>query len=287
MNPPENKQNYYILGSRGFLGKNLKKYLLSKNQFVYDDIQLNITNYDDICELIRRNQIDVLFNAAGISDYTSCEKDPIDSFDVNTTGVLNILNSIHKYSPATRFINFGSIKEFDDTSWYSQTKRIARDLVSYYRETKGIWAIQLFLPQIVGPGQSDRFVIGKIVKFLKELKELKTNPKSAPGGPTLQLGNINSNLKLLYIDNSCELIIKSSNFKNPQDYLLDGIDISVKDLLIQAFSAANIINWEDFIEIDEKLFRPRALENYIELVGTKLKSRDTIDNILNKLLNEN
>lgn len=289
MKPPAENHSenfkYLILGGRGFLGSELTNYLKNQQKFVYETV-FDISGAAQFNEFIKNNQVDVILNAAGISDYQTCENEKILSFNVNAAGVLNILESLNKFSPATRFLNFGSIREFDSFSWYSETKKISREIINFYREQHELWAAQLYLCHVVGKNQKTHFVIPKIIKKIKEIKNShETHGKNghAKKIEKLKLGNINSEIKILHVDNACELILKAAAGKQPEDYLLNGIKITVKEFLELAFARAGV-GWEDFVEIDEKLFRPKSNESYLDIVGLTLKKEDKIDNILNKLL---
>lgn len=276
-----NPINCYIFGGGGFIGVHLTKFLQSKG---FDIIcrKIDILDQKSIDNLLQNNSIDLIINCSGVGDFITCEKEIIKSFNINVTGVLNILRAIDEFSPITKFINLGSIKEFHNPSWYSQTKKISRDIVSFFKYQKGLWTSQLYLCNIIGNNQDyQKFVIPKIINKVKQAKS-GDNSK-------IKLGNINSEIQILHIDNACELIWRAAINKSPEDYVLSGLKISIKNFLISAFHKHNIENWEDYIEIDKGLFRPfdsstNGLDSYLEIVGLSLKKHDTLDNILSKLL---
>jgi nucleoside-diphosphate-sugar epimerase len=273
--------NILILG-RGFLAQHLTKFLRKKNYNVFaPNLNFDIRNTESIELTFLQKDFDICFNATGVSDYYSCENTPQYAFDVNCAGVLNILVNLELNHPATKFINLGSLRELDSYSWYSKTKRISREIVSYYRDIKGLWCTQLYLPNIVGPDQQKNLVIPKIIDYIKNLKLNNNNNNNNK----LSLGNLDVDLNLLYIDNALDLIWKASQSKIPEDYLLSGTKINLQNFIIKVFHKFGIDNWKEYVQVDNELKRPdsNGYNSYIDLVGLSLKYQESIDLIINKL----
>jgi len=276
-----------ILGG-GFIAKNLIKYLEKQKDInilavgyeavnSHASIRFDIRNSDSIELCFINGPYNIIINCTGISNFSSCEDNNNYSFDVNCHGPLNILDYIHCDSHTTRFINLGSIREFDSDSWYARTKKISREIVGYYREQKGMWAAQLYLPNIVGKEQdAARFVVPKVIDFVE-------NFAKNPADSKLKLGNLDSTLNLIHVDTACELIWRAAQSQTPIDYLLTGEKILLKDFVVKIFQKFGIQDWENYVEIDQSLVRPNDNPYYIELVKHALKSNDTVDDIINKL----
>lgn len=256
-----------ILGHKGFLGSALWGYLEKKN------VSLHFTNHGSLENLIK-NDFEIIVNCAGKSDFLSCEMGEIEAFNSNIRIVLDFLKNIENKSPATRFINLGSVKEFSSNSWYATTKKISREIVSFFRESRGLWANQLYLCNVVGPEQdANRFLIPKIIRAARTKKIEK-------------FGNIDAELKILHVENACELIWRAANTKNPEDVVLDGLKVTVKQLIEKIFEKFGILDWESYVEIDEKLARPpdySAESENFDCAGLILKKFDTIDSIIKKI----
>lgn len=116
---------YLINGGCGFLGSNMAEYYLNKGDevIVFDNLyrfgseknldwlnELNknfkfikgdIRNIYEIEKVIQEEKPDVIFHFAGQVAMTTSIENPYFDFEVNTKGVINVLESVRKYSPET------------------------------------------------------------------------------------------------------------------------------------------------------------------------------------------
>ncbi len=222
-----------IFGSNGFIGSNLSKWL--KANTILEVIEssrdpsnfyfCNLLNKQNICSLLELVRPDVIINASGISDHFLSENNRNLTLDSNVISVHSILECILKITPNTRFVNLGSVKELDvENDFYGVSKQMARNIIEYFQRQKKIWATQLYLSNITGPNQSDKYVCPKIIN---KIKEVRKNPDSSP----VLLGNIESYIRLLYIEEACNLIWTAATSDNPIDYIIEGEKIRIKDFI--------------------------------------------------------
>ena len=177
--------NILITGGAGFIGFELGKFLLSEGHHVklldnleygyrdnFEDnallsknfIQADIRDIDFIKYL---DGIDIVYHFAGISALPECESNPNKAFDVNTTGVANVLSAIRK-SNVKRFI-FASTsavyennpsneihKETDEVCpnlIYATTKYCSEQICKSFAQNYGIDIIICRFFNVFGPHQ--------------------------------------------------------------------------------------------------------------------------------------
>lgn len=71
------------------------------HSFVNDVIDLDIRNREGIEEIFKNNDIEYVYNIAGIAPLPDCQIDPASAIDVNVTGFVNLLENARKYGTKT------------------------------------------------------------------------------------------------------------------------------------------------------------------------------------------
>jgi GDPmannose 4,6-dehydratase len=182
---------------------NFKNCLSFKNnprvQFVYGDL----TDSVSIDSLISTIKPDYLINF-GAQSFVGCSWDlPLQTFDVNATGVLRCLEAIRKNKPDCRFYSAGSSEEFGDVltvpqdithplrprSPYGASKAAARSIVKVYRESYGLYAVHGILFNHEGVKRGEEFVTRKITKGVAKIKQSMEAGKSFN---PIELGNLDA-----------------------------------------------------------------------------------------------
>lgn len=177
--------NILITGGAGFIGSELGKFLLSKEQKVkiLDNLKYGYKDNFEDNSILKNNfiladirekdfykylkDVDVVYHFAGISALSECESNPAEAFDVNTTGVANVLNAVRK-SNVKRFI-FASTaaiyennpsdeihKETDEVHpnlIYASTKYSSEQICRAFAQNYGIDIIICRFFNVFGPHQ--------------------------------------------------------------------------------------------------------------------------------------
>jgi len=186
--------------------------------------------------------------------------------EVNCIGPLNLLNAIKFYSPATKFYQassaemFGNVQQetrsestqFEPRSPYGISKLYSYWMTKNFRESYGIHASNGIQFNHESPIRGKEFVTRKVTDGVARIK-LGLADK-------IVLGNLDITRDWGYAGDFVEAAWRMLQLDQPTDFVLStGISHSIRDLLEIAFSAADIPNWEQYIQIDTGLFRPAEL----------------------------
>lgn len=173
-----------------------------------DSNRFHLVNFDlsDSHAIARTIEVlhpDYFINFAAQSFVASSWDFARQTWQTNSTAVLDCLEAIRQYAPNCRFYNAGSSEEFGNVEYspqdekhplrprspYGSSKAAARQLVKVYRESYNLYAVQGWLFNHEGERRGEEFVTRKIAmnvaRIRKDLKELKI---PFP----LELGNLNA-----------------------------------------------------------------------------------------------
>lgn len=176
---------YHVTGAKGLVGLEVTKALAKLGDVHGTDVDdLDITNLDKVCEALAARPPDVVVHLAGLKGNLPGRQKPIKFFDVNTTGVLNMLEA-SRLAGVKHFLFFSSMTAhgpgdlaFDETSPlnpqhpYSGSKAAAEFIVHSYCNAYGIRGT-IFRPNfIVGSIPAPLPYVDNIVyDFIQALRE--------------------------------------------------------------------------------------------------------------------
>lgn len=243
--------------------------------------ECDLTDPAGISNLVNKYQPDEFYNLAAQSHVASSFKNPSTTIEINTLGVVNILEAIRLHSPATRFYqastsemygkNYDTIKhdepyQDEDTvfipqSPYGIAKLASHRLVGIYREAYGLFGCCGILFNHESPRRGENFVTRKITKYIGDLVNNRTNK-------TLQLGNLSAKRDWGHAKDYIRAMWLMLQNDVADDYVVStGSTYSVYDFVKIAFSKAGL-NYKDHVSIDENLYRPAEVE-YLRGIPTK------------------
>ena len=163
----------------------------------------DLTDSHSIENIVRRIKPDYFINFAGQSDVHLSWEIPQSTWEINTTGVMNVLEAVRKHAHLCRTYNAGSSEEWGDVIYspqdeqhpprarspYAASKVAARQLVKSYRESYKLYVIQGTLFNHESIRRSPAFVTRKITLGVAKIsKAFKENKDFEP----LELGNLDS-----------------------------------------------------------------------------------------------
>lgn len=255
------KENYEIFGG----ARRLSVYNHGNIEHLKEEKRFHLINFDltdahSISQLVSQLQPDYFINFAAQSFVKSSWDFPAQTWDTNTTGVLNILEAIRLHAPNCRFYNAGSSEEFGDVAYspqdeahplrprspYAASKAGARQLVKVYRESYGLYAVQGWLFNHEGTRRGEEFVTRKITKGVVEIyKSILNNQPIKP----LELGNLDAKRDWSDAEDCVDAVWRMLNQEEfdirydgkLKEYVVaSGESHSVRDFLEAAFAAVKI-----------------------------------------------
>jgi len=293
-----------ITGITGQDGSYLAEFLLKKNYLVHGLIRRSSTfnierikhllNYPHKDERLFLHYGDLSDSASINSIFAKIESDEIYnlgaqshvriSFDipeytaaVTGLGPLRMLEAMRRYVPNAKFYQasssemFGDVKEtpqnestpFNPQSPYGIAKVFAHETAGRYRDAYGLFICCGILFNHESPRRGENFVTKKIVQGIARIK--------AGLQDKLYLGNLGSKRDWGYAPEYVEAMWLMLQQDKPDDFVIaTGETHTVKEFVETAFKRAGIKNWQKYIEIDERYYRPNEV-NVLQGDASKAK----------------
>ena len=249
-------------------------------------IQVDITEFTNITNIISDYKFDEIYNLAAQSFVGSSWDNPLTTTNINSIAVTNLLDSIYRFSPKSKFYQastsemFGKIqkkKQDEDTPFYPRSpygvsKLYSHWIVKNYRESFGIFAVSGILFNHESPLRGNEFVTKKIVSGLTKIKKGSTQ--------ILKLGNIYAKRDWGFAGDYVQAMHKMLQQKKPDDFVIGtGKTYSVKEFINLVLSeldinykwsgsginekCMNTDNSKKIIEISKHFYRPAEVDTLI------------------------
>jgi GDPmannose 4,6-dehydratase len=260
--------------------------------FVYMDL-MEQTNVIDVIKKLRPDEV---YNLAAQSFVTASFEQPYVTTEVNSLGVLRLLEAIRHFSPETRFYQastsemFGKVQTvpqnektpFYPRSPYAISKLYAHWMTVNYREAYGLFACSGILFNHESPLRGLEFVTRKITYGVARIKNRLQDK--------IVLGNLNAKRDWGYAKEYVEAMWLMLQQDQPDDYVVaSGKSHTVREFAEMAFRAVDIdIVWEGegvnekgrdaktgrvLVEVSPEFFRPAEVE---ALIGDASKAREKL-----------
>lgn len=254
--------------------------------------EFDLTDPSDCSHIIETYRPDEFYNLAAQSHVATSFKQPSTTFDINTLGVVNLLEALRHRSPETRFYqastsemfgsNFtkgitdaGTIEQFQNEntpfspqSPYAIAKLASHRMVQIYRDGYKLYSCCGILFNHESPRRGENFVTRKITKYIGHLINGHLEGKNFQ---PLKLGNIYSYRDWGHAKDFVSAMHMMLQQDKPDDYVIGiGETHSVKEFLELSFGLVNL-NYEDYLEIDPNFYRPAEVD-YLRSDPSKARS---------------
>ena len=256
--------------------------LISKYE---DKGQLNLY-YSDLLDsaslnsLINQIKPEEVYNLAAQSHVSVSFKNPIYTTQTGTLGSVALLEAIRhsdnqiKFYQASSSEMYGGISKemlneespFVPKSPYAASKVFAHNMTKLYRESYGLFCVNGILFNHESPVRGETFVTRKISRAVGRIFH---NLQSK-----LSLGNLDASRDWGFAGDYVEGMWLMLQNDIPGDWVLaTGETHTVKEFVEKAFKIVDL-DWNDYVEISEKYFRPNEVEH---LLGDSSKARKDLN----------
>lgn len=277
-----------ITGITGQDGSYLAEFLLSKGYRVYgtirrastftgerirrllQDIELidaDLLDQLSLVRALRHSHADEVYNLAAMSFVGNSFQQPVATSEYTAIGVARMLESVQLCDWPVRFYQASSSEMFgkvqtipqnEETPFYPRSPYGVAKLYGHwctvnFRESYNMFACSGILFNHESPRRGHEFVTRKISSGVARIK-LGLQKKMA-------LGNLDAQRDWGFAGDYVEAMWRILQQDTPEDFVIaTGVTHSVRDFVIAAFEYVGLNNWQDYVEIDARLFRPAEVD---------------------------
>lgn len=273
-----------VTGAGGFVGTYLLKELVIRDhqvfagtrntRSVFDDsiyeLYLNLFDKVSIENIIKEIKPDGIIHLAAQSNVKISWDDPINTFNINTIGTLNLIDAICKYSPLTKLLTIGSSEEYglsakSGSPLTEEAPCLPQNPYAISKYSMGSLAIQIAQKSNIniihvrpfnhfGPGQKEGFVISD---FASQIARLELQDK-----PFINVGNLEAIRDFTDVSDVVDAYISLlENDVDPGIYnVCSGEPREVREILNYLLEEARI---DIKVKVDLNRYRPAEIPIFI------------------------
>jgi GDPmannose 4,6-dehydratase len=293
----DNKKVALITGITGQDGSYLTELLLSKGYEVHGIIrrastfnteridsiyrdphdqniagQKFVLHYGDLADasninyLLRKIQPTEIYNLGAQSHVRVSFDIPEYTANIVALGTLRLLDAIKENKLKTKFYQAGSSEMFGDVleipqkettpfnpaSPYGVAKVFSHQICKNYRTAYGMFICNGILFNHESPRRGKTFVTRKITRGVAAILAKKQEK--------IYLGNLEAKRDWGYAPEYVKAMWLMMQAEEPDDYVVaTGETHTVKDFVVEAFRLVGILNWQDYIGVDPRYYRPQEV----------------------------
>lgn len=227
----------------------------------------DMTDQNSLLRCLKDSNPDEVYNLASQSFVGESWNTPEQTSNVTALGVLRILESIREFNPKIKFYQasssemFGRMVEnpanentpFYPRSPYGVSKLYGHWITINYRESYNLFACSGILFNHESERRGIEFVTRKITDGVAKIHHGLDEK--------ISLGNLDARRDWGYAPDYVEAMWLMLQNKTPKDYVIaTGQDYSVRDFIKLAFQYIGEKNWEKYIKIDPRFYRPAEVD---------------------------
>jgi len=227
----ENKK-ILILGSSGFLGSHLVKFLLKNNEVVQFDMNpppqkiadsefIKGSILDKTLVTSAMKDVDIVYHFAAMTDIDIVNESPAQAIEVNIAGTSNVLEACVQ-ERIKRFIFSSSVYVYSEFGGvYKSTKQACELLIEDYNKMHDLGYTILQLGSVYGPGAKQINLISRLINEALSLKEIH------------HYGTGEEVRQYIYVKDVVQAAATSidNNYKNKKIILLGNERITISELM--------------------------------------------------------
>jgi len=234
-----------------------------------DFVEGDMTDESSLLHLVKTILPEEVYNLAAQSFVGGSWSQAKLTTEINSLGVLYMLNALKLFSPTTRFyqastsemFGLGSDNGFQDESTnfhprspYGISKVYAYWMTVNFRESYGLFTSNGILFNHESPLRGIQFVTRKITDAVAKIKLGKADK--------LYLGNMDARRDWGFAGDYVEAMHMMLQHDKPDDYVVGtGENHSVREFVKEAFAVVGIKDFEKYVSIDARFKRPAEVPN--------------------------
>lgn len=242
-------------------------------------IRADLHDHVSISRAIKQSKPDEIYNLAAQSFVAASFEQPLYTSDITGVGALRIFEEARDLCPKSKIYQASSSEMFGNSnetknensrlspmSPYGIAKVYAHKSAQFYREAYGMSISSGILFNHESPFRGLEFVTRKITSSIALIKQNKLKK--------IHLGNINAKRDWGFAGDYVKAMWLMLQKEKSDDYVIaTGKSYSVIEFLERAFKIAELGDWKNYVEIDEKCMRPKDIEF---LLGDYSKARSEL-----------
>ena len=254
------------------------KHLLGNPNFEF--VIGDLSDQNSLLRCLKTTQATEVYNFAAQSFVGESWNTPEHTSDITGLGVLRMLEAIREYGQPVKFYQasssemFGRMVEnparettpFYPRSPYGVAKLYGHWITKNYRESYGMFNVSGILFNHESERRGIEFVTRKITDGVARI--------SLGLQDTIELGNLDAGRDWGYAKDYVEAAWMMLQQHTADDYVVAmGETKTIRDFLTSAFAVVGITDWNKYVIVNPKFFRPAEVE---VLRGDATKARDVL-----------